>query len=317
MQETSFSLPETDDGVVVQGYRWLPEPEVAAPVRATVQVAHGLAEHCARYRRMAEGLTARGFAVYASDHRGHGRTGAEGAARGFFAERDGWGRVLEDLARVGDLVAREQPGVPRVLFGHSMGSYLAQQVLFERGEEFAGAVLSGSSSGVSNPLAPIGRVVARAERWRVGPKKPSALLTKLSFGEFNKAFEPARTAYDWLSRDPAEVDRYIADPWCGFEASTQLWVDLLNALPGLALPENLARVPRAMPLYVVSGERDPIHSKLKGFRMLVDAYRDHGMLRVYDKLYQGARHELLNETHRDEVTRDLAAWIEEAVLGAR
>jgi alpha-beta hydrolase superfamily lysophospholipase len=225
--------------------------------------------------------------------------------------------VLDDLEGVGALVEREQPGVPRVLLGHSMGSYLAQQVLFERGQAFAAVVLSGSSSGVSNPLAPVGRVVARAERWRVGPRSPSGLLTRLSFGEFNNAFKPARTAYDWLSRDPAEVDRYLADPWCGFEATTQLWVDLLDALPGLAAPANLERVPKTSALYVVSGERDPIHTRLKGFRMLVDAYRDRGLTRVYDKVYPSARHELLNESNRDEVTEDLVRWIEKTVLGAK
>ncbi|MBL8604000.1 MAG: alpha/beta hydrolase [Myxococcales bacterium] len=304
MQSSSFTL-RARDGVEVTVHCWRPDGEV----KATLQIVHGMAEHGARYARFAEAATARGFAVYADDHRGHGKTAAD-ADTGFFAAAHGWRAVLDDLYRLSDHIVGEHSGVPRAIFGHSMGSFFTQQMLFERGEPYAAAVLSGSSSGVANPLAPIGRLVARIERARLGPRGRSALLTKLSFGHFNNAFKPARTDFDWLSRDPAEVDRYLADPRCGFEVTTQLWIDLLDALPGLAAPENLAKVPRSLPILVVSGALDPIHTGQKGLRRLVADYAKSGHDRVTLKTYPGARHELVNETNRDEISRDILDWVE-------
>ena len=308
MLESTFTLKATD-GTEVFVYEWLPEGEP----RGVVQVAHGLAEHAGRYRRLAEACTARGLAVYADDHRGHGRTAKDGPL-GYFAAEHGWRAVLDDLYRLGDHITGRHPGVPRVFFGHSMGSFLTQQVLFERGGQLAGAVLSGCASGGSNPLAPVGRLVARVERARVGATKPSSLLTKMSFGDYNRAFAPNRTEFDWLSRDPAEVDRYVADDRCGFEATTQLWVDLLDALPGLGAEANLARLPKDLPLYLTVGERDPLHRGLKDFHPLVAAYERAGMRNVSVRVWPDARHEILNETNRDEVTEAILHWVEKEAL---
>lgn len=306
MRDSTFTLDS--DGLALFVYRWLPDEGV--PVRGVVQIAHGMAEHAARYARFAEALTAAGFAVYAHDHRGHGRTAGTADKRGFFADRGGWRRVVDDLYLVAARAREENPGAPWVLFAHSMGSFMAQQVMFERGAELKAVVVSGSSSGVSNPLAPVGRLVARAERWRKGPRGTSPLLTKLSFGAFNDAFKPNRTEYDWLSTDAAEVDKYIADPWCGFEVSTQLWVDLLDALPTLADPANLARVPKNLPVYVLAGSEDPVTGRLKGLHMLVKDWSDAGLRDIEWRVYEGRRHETLNETNRAEVTADLVRWLE-------
>lgn len=311
MVERTFTLKATD-GTEVFVYSWAPDE---AP-RATLQVVHGLAEHAGRYRRFAEACVARGIAVYADDHRGHGRT-ASADSLGFFAAEQGWRAVLDDLYRLGDHVTREHPGRPRLLFGHSMGSFLSQQMLFERGDQFAGAVLSGSASGTSNPLAPVGRLVARVERARVGARRPSPVLTKMSFGDYNRAFAPTRTDFDWLSRDPAEVDKYVADDRCGFEASTQLWVDLLDAMPGLGAPSNLAQLPKDLPLFLTVGERDPLHRKLKDFHALVEGYERAGMRDVTVRVWPDARHEILNETNRDEVTEAILHWIDRGPLGAK
>ena len=308
MNEQSFTLARGAEKVFV--YRWL--PDAAAP-RAVVQVSHGMAEHAGRYARFAEALTAAGVAVYAHDHRGHGRTAGDPARRGFFAERDGWRAVLDDLYAVTQRIEDDHPGLPRALFGHSMGSFIAQQAMWERASLWRGVALSATTSGTANPLAPIGRLVARVEGLRLGATRPSKLLTTLSFGEFNKAFKPVRTEYDWLSRDAAEVDKYLADPWCGFEVSTQLWIDLLDALPGLADPANLARIPKELPVYLLSGSRDPVTGPVKGLQKLSDAYQSAGLRDVTWKLYEGGRHELLNETHRDEVHRDFLAWLERVI----
>jgi len=300
------------DGVEVTVHRWLPEGEV----RGTLQIVHGMAEHGARYAHVAAAAAARGFAVYADDHRGHGQTAATDDDTGFFAAEQGWRTVLDDLYRLADSITGAHPGVPQMVLGHSMGSFFVQQMLFERGDGIAAAALSGSTSGVANPLAPIGRVVARVERKRLGARGRSSLLTKLSFGAFNNAFKPARTEFDWLSREASAVDAYIADPRCGFEVSTQLWIDLLDALPGLASPANLAKVPLGLPLYVVSGANDPIHGGLKGLERLVADYTRVGMRRVTLKVYTGARHEVVNEVNRDEVIADLLDWFEAAAFPA-
>lgn len=308
MLESTFTL-KASDGTEVFVYGWLPE----GTPRGVVQIAHGLAEHAGRYRRFAEACVARGLAVYAGDHRGHGRT-AKDAPLGYFAAEQGWRVVLDDLYRLGDHITGLHPGAPRVFFGHSMGSFLAQQVLFERGDQLAGAVLSGCASGVSNPLAPIGRLVARVERARVGATKPSPVLTRMSFGDYNRAFAPNRTEFDWLSRDPAEVDKYIADDRCGFEASTQLWGDLLGALPHLGARANLAQLPRELPLYLTVGERDPLHRGLKDFHPLVESYERAGMRNVTVRVWSDARHEILNETNREEITGAILRWVDEEAL---
>ncbi len=309
MQASTFTLRSTD-GTEIHVYRWLPESEP----RAVLQVAHGMAEHAGRYARFAEAAVGAGFAVYADDHRGHGLTPHTSDDLGYFAASQGWRQVLDDLYRLADHITGAHPGVPRVMFGHSMGSFFTQQMLYERGDSLCAAILSGSSSGVSNPLAPIGRVIARIERMRVGPRGRSPLLTRLSFGNFNNAFKPTRTDFDWLSRDPAEVDLYVADPLCGFDITTQMWIDVLEALPGLADPANLARIPKGIPLYVTSGSDDPVHSKMKGLQRLVDDYGKAGLRNLTWKVWSGSRHELLNETCRDEVTAAILRWIDEVAL---
>ncbi|HMN71683.1 MAG TPA: alpha/beta hydrolase [Rhodoblastus sp.] len=290
-----------EDGAQIHVYRWLPE---SAP-RAVFQIVHGLAEHAARYGRLAEALTARGFAVYADDHRGHGRTAAAGEL-GFFAERDGWRKSVGDLWSLNRRIAADHPGLPIILLGHSMGSFMAQDFVADHSDAIAGLVLSGSN-GPPPAIAGVGRMIARIERLRLGARGKSALLQAMMFGEFNKRFKPARTEFDWLSRDPAEVDAYVADPLCGFEFSNQLAVDLLDALGGLLKPERLARIRKDLPVYIFSGSDDPVGASLPA---LAAAYRSAGLKNVEMRVYSGARHETLNETNRDEVTADLVRWSE-------
>jgi alpha-beta hydrolase superfamily lysophospholipase len=303
MPASEFEL-RTDDGKSLSARRWLPEDRP----RAAVQIAHGLAEHSARYARLAAALNAAGYAVYANDHRGHGSKAAA-ADLGHFADDGGWGKVVGDLWTINRLIAKEQPGVPIIFLGHSLGSFLAQDFVSRHSDALAGAVLSGSS-GKPPAIAAVGRVVARVERLRLGKRGNSKLIDSMWFGAFNKPFEPARTPFDWLSRDLKEVDLYVADPYCGFPTSTQLAVDVLDALPGLLAPERLARVRKDLPIYVFSGERDPVGANLKG---LIADLKAAGFTRLTTRIYPDARHETLNETNRDEVTRDLIAWLDGVV----
>ena len=305
MRSSDFTH-QASDGKTLFVYRFLPDE--GTPVKAIVHLAHGMAEHAARYARVAEALTAAGYAVYANDHRGHGKT-ASPEELGFFAEKDGFARVVGDLVELVAHEKKEHPDVPLLLIGHSMGSYMVQEFIIDHGREIAGAVISGSA-GKPNLLASAGRLVARAERLRAGVRGKSKLLGDLSFGAFNKQFAPTRTAFDWLSRDVAEVDKYVTDPLCGFDVTTSLWVDVLDALDSIARPERQARIPKDLPIYVFSGSEDPVSEKTKSLEQLLAAYRLAGVRDVAHRFYPGARHETLNETNRDEVTRDLITWLD-------
>ena len=300
MPGSEFEL-RTDDGQSLLARRWLPEGRP----RAIVQIAHGLAEHSARYARLAAALNAAGYGVYANDHRGHGPKAAP-ADLGHFADEGGWGKVVGDFWTMNRLIAKEQPGVPIVFLGHSLGSFLGQEFVAEHSDALAGAVFSGSS-GKPPAIATLGRLIARAERLRLGKRGKSQLLGQMWFGAYNKPFAPARTEFDWLSRDEKEVDAYVADPYCGFPFSTQLAIDVLDALPRVTSLESLAAIRKDMPVYVFSGERDPVGANIKS---LIDALKGAGFTRLTTRIYPGARHETLNETNRDEVTRDLIAWLD-------
>jgi alpha-beta hydrolase superfamily lysophospholipase len=304
MQASTFTLT-VPDGAALHIYRWLPD---AAP-KAVVQIAHGLSEHAGRYARLAEALTGAGYAVYAGDHRGHGRTAKTSQELGFFAKHNGWGKCVEDMWQLNRRIAADHPELPIVLLGHSMGSFMAQHFISEHGADLAGVVLSGSN-GKPPAIAAIGKLIARVERLRLGAHGRSALLSALGFGAFNKAFAPARTPFDWLSRDAAEVDKYIADPLCGAEASTQLWIDLLDGLGEIAKPSRQARIRKDLPIYIISGSKDPVGVKLV---QLLAAYRRAKLTRVSHRFYPEGRHELFNETNRDAVTGELLTWLDGAV----
>ena len=290
-----------DDGEILLARRWLPE----GPPRAIVQIAHGLAEHSARYARLASALNAAGYAVYANDHRGHGPKAAA-ADLGHFADEGGWDKVVGDLWTFNRLIAAEQPGTPIIFLGHSLGSFLGRGFIAKHSDALAGVALSGSN-GKPAAMATLGRLIAREERLRLGRRGKSDPILQMWFGEFNKPFKPARTAFDWLSRDEKEVDAFVADPLCGFPFTTQLAIDVLDALPRVTSRQSLAPIRKDLPFYVFSGERDPVGANIQG---LIQDLKAAGFSRLTTRIYPGARHETLNETNRDEVTRDLIAWLD-------
>ncbi len=287
---------------------WEADAHTQAPVRGVVHINHGMAEHGERYDQTAEALVAAGFVVAAQDHRGHGRSIHQGLP-GHFADQDGWEWVVSDV----DLVVRhlqdQYRGVPVFILGHSMGSFIVMQYLMKYRPTLAGAILSGSN--YSPPLKYLAAgLIARLERLRQGGRGKSTLLRQLSFGSFNKGFKPARTELDWLSRNEAAVDAYIADPLCGFDCSNQLWIDLLGGLVQISRPDNLKRIPADLPLYIFGGSDDPVGSFGKGLSTLADKLRKSGHAQVDLKLYPQGRHEMLNETNRDEVVADLLGWLQ-------
>lgn len=304
MQHEVFEFEGADDAPL-NTYCWRPE----SPAKAVVQIVHGMAEHAARYARLAEALTAAGYAVIAGDLRGHGETAATDDELGFFAEHDGWIQVVADLGKQTERIKADFDGLPVILFGHSMGSFLSQQLMIEKGADYAAVVLSGSNGPVG-PLRGIGALMARLEVLRLGARGRSGLLTTMSFGAFNKPYKPPRTDFDWLSRDEAEVDKYVADAKCGFMVCASLWRDMLDGLGALHTPAALARIPKDLPVYILAGSEDPVSNQTKGLEKLLALYQDAGLTAVTHRFYDGARHELLNEINRDEVTADLIVWLD-------
>lgn len=281
--ESTLTLRTADD-LDLHLYRWAPEGEP----KAAVQVHHGLAEHAGRYRRFAEALTGAGYVVYAPDQRASGRSARDGYGDW---GRDGWAGWVADFARLNALVRQEHPGLPVVLFGHSLGSFGAQHYLLDHSADVVAALLSGT--GDVEALVP----ALTAE----GPADLSA---------FNAPFEH-RTGFEWLSRDPVEVDRYVADEACGWSAPMP--PDMASLLAA-ADPDAAARVRSDLPLLLLSGDQDPVGGALgEGVHVTAGRYRTAGLTDVEVRLYPGARHEILNETNRDEVTVDIIVFLDRVV----
>ncbi|MBK8470355.1 MAG: alpha/beta hydrolase [Actinomycetales bacterium] len=315
--ESSTLTVLADDGTPLHVFRWL--PDAPARPKAVVQLAHGMAEHAARYARFAEVLTDAGYAVYADDHRGHGRTAGSLERAGYLADGNGWQIVVDDLYAVSHAIGEEQPGLPLYFFGHSMGSMLGRSYAIRHGEELAGLVLSGTS-GDPGVLGVAGRAIAAVEARVRGRKTPSPLLDKLTFGGFNKPFEPGRTKFDWLSRDPAEVDFYIEDPFCGFVCSAGFFQDLLGGVSFINADSQVAKIPRTLPILLMSGAEDPVGGQTKGVQSVAEQLRRLGVHDVAVHFYADARHEILNEINRDEVMADVVEWLDahlEAALAAK
>ena len=293
-----------NDDLELHVYHWLPAQN---PI-AIVHIAHGMAEHAKRYERFAKQLNGAGIAVYAGDHRGHGKSIPAGEAAGHMADSDGWQKAVEDLQFVNQNIAQRHPDIPVILMGHSMGSFMTQDYMAQYPDTIHAAALS-ATNGPAGTLGKLAQLVSRIEKLRNGNQGHSTLLANMSFKAFNKAFAPNRTEFDWLSRDENEVDKYVADPLCGFDCSIATWIGLLDALTHIASDQAMSKMNKRLPIYVLSGTEDPVGEKTKGVLRLLKQYEKNGFTGVSHKFYQGGRHELLNETNRDEVTTDFIVWV--------
>ena len=284
-----FTYP-AKDGLEIVSYRWDP----ASQPRGAVQLTHGMGEHVLRYSALAGALAKGGLVVYGQDHRGHGATARSADELGQLGP-DGWTRLVEDIDLLVSRVRDEQPGLPLVLLGHSMGSFAVQQYLLDHNDRVDAVVLTGTTA--------------------LDLLEPALDLDKpIDLAAFNAAFEPARTEFDWLSRDEEIVDAYIADPRCGFGIDTDAAKDMFAGARRMAEPGQVGAVRPDLPLYIAAGELDPVNANLALLNVLVDRYRAAGLTDVTVRTYPGARHEILNETNRDEVVAGILDWIDQ-VLG--
>lgn len=274
---------------------------------AVVHVVHGIVEHGGRYKYFAEQLNAHGIAVYAHDHRGHGRNPHPVLGLGHFGDDNGWRLLIEDTWSVTQSIMRAHPGIPCVLFAHSMGSFVAQALIAERGAAYAGVVLAGSSGAPD--VSEIGVRVWASSIAAFSPRSRAVVIQGLIFGTYNGQFRPTRTPADWLTRDCTKVDEYLDDALCGFVVTHRSWSDFLEGKKDLATPEHIHKIPKSLPVLIMSGACDPVGRNGDGVADLHRRYRAEG-LAVSCMLYPGARHELVNETNRVEIVDDVRGWIE-------
>lgn len=305
MKLTNFTFKGGED-LEIYVYKW--EPKENVNIKGVLQIAHGMAETAARYERFANYLTNKGFIVYINDHRGHGKTAKELENVGYLAEKDGFKWLVEDMHTLTEIIKKENPNLPVFLLGHSMGSFLTQRYIMLYGKELSGAILSGSN-GKQGLMLKLGLMMAKREIKKNGRRAKSQKLNDMSFKSYNNSFKPTRTDFDWLSRDEKEVDKYIDDPFCGSVFTAGFYYDFLTGLMEIENKENLKLVPKELPIYIFSGEKDPVGNNGKGVKKLSDTYKALGVSDLTFKLYKAGRHEMLNETNRDEVMNDVASWL--------
>jgi len=305
MVRSEFTFLSADGRTPIHAVEWLPED----PVRAVLQISHGVAEYILRYEPFAAYLTERGFAVVGHDHLGHGASVAEGAPRLYFGPKGSWNWVVEDLYTRRCLAGKCFPGVPYFLLGHSMGSFLARTYLIRYPGTVDGAVIMGTGH-MSSAVVAAGQLFVRREIHRVGETHPSDTVTKLSFGTYNRAFAPNRTAFDWISASQANVDAYLLDPLCGETPSTGLFREMLSGIAFITRPGNIRKMNANTPIFFLSDSMDPVGEFSRGVRWACRGFQKAGMRNVSMKLYPGLRHEILNEDCCETVYEDVYKWLE-------
>lgn len=301
MTDYSFT---SKDGTSIYAAKW----ETAKP-KAVVQIIHGMAEHIERYDEFAKYLNTRGFVVAGEDHRGHGKTAGSLENTGYFADSDGWNKVAADNVQLGNSLREEYPGIPFYLLGHSMGSFLSRKIIADNPEGIDKVILSGSGDFSGGQITMLS-LIAALQKLFLGGHAKAKLLDKLSFSSMNNQFNPGRTGFEWLSRDEAKVDQYIADPYCGFVVSVQFYIDFASGIKYLMKDEHLKKTPENMPILFFSGEKDPVGGNTKLISGVHKRYIATGHTKAELMFNKGGHHESLNETNREDVYKIFADWFE-------
>lgn len=287
------------------------QPALEAP-KAILQICHGLAEHSARYSGFASFMAANGYEVYAHDHRGHGLTKAPDAVQGRFAERGGVEKVLADVKAVADHAQIRHPGLPILLFGHSMGGLIALNAAADQPRQYSAVAIWNSNFAVG-ALGRVAQVVLKTERALKGSDVPSLILPKLTFETWGRSMPNFKSQADWLSRDRSEVEAYGRDPLCGFDISISMWLDVFALTFRGTESERLSRLPKALPFHLVGGGEDPATDKAKATAWLSRRLVEAGLSNVHKRIYPEMRHETLNEIGREGAMEEFLQWADGVV----
>lgn len=274
--------------------------------RAIVQLAHGMAEHINRYDDFAEYLLERNIFVYGNDHRGHGKTGERQGLLGYFSDENGFTKTTNDLTVITDLIKQNYPDTPVFLIGHSMGSFLAREYIQQHSNKIDGVVLMGTSYRVIATSA-LARTIANA----LPAKEESQLMNNLAFNKYNAKIPHHKTTFDWLSRDEQVVEKYINDPFCGYVPTAGFFRDLMGGLIQIHLKEPNKSIRKDLPIFIVSGDADPVGAYGKGIFKVANHYNKIGIKSIKTMLFKNARHELLNEMNHQEIYSVIYRWINE------
>ncbi|MBQ3274628.1 MAG: lysophospholipase [Christensenellaceae bacterium] len=306
IEVSGFKFLSSDGMTDIDALKWIPEGEI----RGCVQIAHGVAEHKERYDGFARFLADNGFAVYANDHLGHGKSIKDESCLGFFSEEDGWKKVVSDVEKLRTIAADENPDVPYFLFGHSMGSFVMRSYLIMYPDApVKGAVICGTGQ-TGGMVVNIGLSICKGEIKKVGVKGKSEKLDNLAFGGYGKKFEPCRTKFDWLSKNEENVDKYLEDPSSGFLCTTGLFRDMMSGIKFIGDTKNIAGMNKDVPVYLIAGGDDPVGDFGKGVAKVEALMKKAGVKDVEKKIYEGYRHEILNEDIKEDVMNDILRWIE-------
>ena len=278
--------------------------------RAVVQIEHGVADHISRYDGLMEYLAENGIVCVGDDHLGHGESIREPEQQGFFNEEDGWNCVVKDVDTLRDLTRRDYPDLPYIFFGHSMGSFVVRTYLIQHPDKYDAAILSGT--GHQNKLMILAGYTAASLMTRSkGPMGDGKKLNDMAFGSYCKKIPNPRTEFDWISRDEAAVDKYIADPYCGFVCKVSLYRDMMAGVKFITNQKNIDKMNKEAPVYFMSGDADPVGDYGVGVERAYRAFCNAGLKDVTIRLYPGGRHEMLNETNKEDVKKDILDWINE------
>lgn len=300
-----FCYPSRDGVTQIHAVEWIPEGEV----KGVLQICHGMVEYINRYHDFAEYMCERGYYVTGHDHLGHGQSIRNEEDYGYFEEKKGNQFVIGDIQKLREMTIEKYPDVPYYMLGHSMGSFLLRQYLTMYGKGLSGAIIMGTGyqrSAVLNMGQLVCRVIAAFKGWRYR----SRFVDKLSFGSYNKRFEPGETSKDWITSDKDHRQKYVNDPLCSFMFTLGGYYQMFEGMKVLTRKESMERIPKDLPVLFVAGADDPVGAFGKGVEKVYKKYKTAGMQQVSMHLYEGDRHEILNETDREQVYEDLYQWIE-------
>lgn len=306
MVKEEFFYDSRDGKTKIHAVRYLPDEGVK--VKAVLQIVHGMAEYVERYEEFAAHMTRLGFVVTGEDHLGHGKSVSKDGLFGYFCEQDPATVVVRDVHRLKKSTQTDFPDVPYILMGHSMGSFIARNYIFRYGTGIDAAVIMGTGMP-SKPTIIFSKQTAKLAQIFCGSEHIAKFIDKLAFGGYTKTISHLRTPWDWLSRDEERVDAYIADPLCGFTFTVNGFRTLFELIDRLHSAENLSRVPKDLPILMVSGSDDPVGAYGKGVKKAYESLKNAGVQNVTMHLFEGGRHELLNETNREEIMEYLSDWL--------